>query len=472
MIPFEHLELTDVTTTSLYLHDGVSYAVRGWAPQVAIPQTSELAGSGPYAPVEEVMTLDVFGDSAQNCIDNLTRLNTLLQQARRWHDDENITAVRLHVKVQDGTLTPSPYGMVNAVIWEPPGATPPVVLDPVYDMDIHRWVIRNVEIRFMRQGLWIGTVASVAGASTAPISENTITAYTDLIAIDTPHKITIAGFNGTTTPTLPESYWFIGDAAQLDAFAASTIGAGPATYTVVADAAALAFGGSVLRYTPAVTTAVETTGTGAPFGTPPARQVVYVYAKVRSSTTARTWTIRASLRDQTVTTIKEQTPPFVWTPTSTNPTILYLGALIAPSTSEYPGFSVAVDSVAGGPTLDIESVMFLQSRPAPVFVLATQALSIAGNGDTSIVIDHRASVQRLTPYPTVTAEGSRSLALPYSGDPYIALRGPTLPTLGFLTPALVWFATNGTYWRFTNTSNAVVNTTVTWERSSSYLTPQ
>lgn len=471
MIPFEHIELTDITTTSLYLHDGVSYAVRGWAPRIAVPQTSELAGSGPYAPVEESMTLDVFGDSAQNCIDNLARLNTLLQQARRWHADENISPVHLRVKVQDGTINASPYRFVNAVIWEPSGDTPPVVLEPVYDTDLARWVIRDVEIRFTRQGLWIGTVASTAGASTAPINENTITAYTDLIAIDIPHKITIAGFNGTTTPTLPESYWFIGPTGQLSAFATSTIGAGPAAYTVVADVANLAFGGSVLRYTPTGTTSVETTGIGASPGINSINQATHVFVKARSSTTARAWTIRALIRDSTVTAVEIKTPPYVWVPASTNPTMLYLGALVG-NVSGYAGFDIAVDSIAGGPTLDVESAMYVQTKPAPVFVLATQALSIAGNGDTSIVIDHHASLQRVRPYPTVTAEGTRTLYIPYSGDPYIALRSPTLPTLQSLTPALVWFATNSNYWRFTNTANAVVNTTVTWERSTSYLTPQ
>jgi len=82
------LLLTNGTTTvNLIWHNVAnrSYMLtRGdWAPTIPALRTSALAQGGPYADVEEEISVNIYGQTAAECLSNLDTLTRLLDQADR-----------------------------------------------------------------------------------------------------------------------------------------------------------------------------------------------------------------------------------------------------------------------------------------------------------------------------------------------------------------------------------------------------
>lgn len=470
MIPFEHIELTDGTTANtLYLHDGVQYAVYSWAAAVAPRDPSELDGRGDYADVQETMTLDVFGDSAVNCADNLNRILRLLDQAQRWWDNENVTLVKIRVRVQDSTV-----GIVESVILGPGRGEPPGTVDPVYDVMLDRWRISGVTLTFIRRALWIGTTDTETALAAVPAGDFFTFVFDTNHPLRSPLRIRLSL---PSTPAAPgtdvvvaDNFLILTDAsAKIQVVEAENIGAS-GIFTVVAPAAAdQARGGNVLRATPAAANTTYTTAalTVSLLETPG----TYIAFLIMRGSLTSTCQVRLQLTDKLGNVTYTAWTAISLTANTAVP--VSLGPLVAPPDIGLRNMAMQIQtaSVAGGPVFDTDYVTFVRADQAlSVTKFDRQVLNNSIYGVSTavqILIEPRPLTHTQPLVGFSKADETLKTGASYAGDSYPMQAGTAY--------AGIWLATQGdatTRYRFCNyTAGGLYNTTVIAVRQRGYLTP-
>lgn len=468
MLVFEHLELTDGTTANTrYLHDHVSYGVMSYAPAVAQRRRSALGGNGPYDEVIDTMVVNVYGDSAQNAIDNLEWLNRILDQAGRWwageHDlssatVDRIAPVKIRARVQDSPLTQPVQSLVLGA-----RETPNITLAPTFDIALGRWVFRDVEVSFLRLGIWLNNSSTSATSATA--ANPTVSSVTITADDYSPRKMQWVTDANHPASTLYSGFMLFAQVGRLVLTNAEDKVAAPAGYTSVADAANRAVNGNVLRYTPVGTTYADSSSGNLGGMTSRAYRVA-VYATIRNNSASATWQVRVGMQgtDGTDLTAFLLTAPVTIDAASLEPRVFYLGQISQPLPIANAYLSVAVSSIAGGPTLDIDSIVFqsLDNEQSYAVGFSVEDTAAGGTTLTDLIIDHRILTN---PDPLFSVRGlSYFESQSYSGD--IAIHQ-------YHAVDALLFAVQENYWRLVNVSGAVsANVTLTATQYAAYLTPQ
>ena len=157
------ITITDDTTT-LTLTDGRNYALvdQGWAPGVAQLRISTLGGRGPYEDVVEQLTLNVLGETGVEALYNLGELSRMLDQAERWNRGELVAAVKLTYQPQGSVLTTA----LQCVILGRAGGSA-VSNSATFNDLLMCYEISNVQLAFVRRGLWLEAEETLAATSAA-----------------------------------------------------------------------------------------------------------------------------------------------------------------------------------------------------------------------------------------------------------------------------------------------------------------
>jgi len=450
MLVYEHLSVDTISTagaiTAVYdLVNGPQYQNARYAPGVAARRASSLAGLTPYAEVEDTLTVDITGSSAAACTAALETLIGLLDQGAQWRDGLNVEAVQIRMRIQFGTA-----GLLSAIITGPaPGASPASYqAEPDVPTDPRRWIIRDVELRFVRRGRLLATQATASAASQESPTVGTITLGVTLPVVS-PLALAYSSVAGTLNPS------FLLTAPRANALVSAAALTGTATgYTSVNDAANSPYPSqtNVLRYTP-TGTAVAASGaiTGA---VPTIGRQFAVFAAVRNNSATVTFLIRTRLINQTY---GPAGPWQVVDTSSTTPRILPLGII---SLSANPGantlfLEIQALSTSGSPTLDIAYVVTLavDTPGARMVTLRAASASPFLFYATEANYDRSGGIRA-----AVSAPGTPGVNLPYDGDIDLAAASDRV--------LASFVRVNGTAWRPTTQYTL----TAYWRRA--YLSPQ
>lgn len=465
--PYPYLVMTDGTDTATFA-DGLGGVtnyppIRGaWAPAIPALRTNQLGGRGPYADIPEDLSCNIRDTTAELCYSRLLTLARLLDKAERWwRRGERIAPVILKYAPQGSTIHSNSSPMQAIVLGR-------VSDDPVSGVALPAdandagmlFEIRGVRIACLRRGAWTG--ASNAPAASAAGGNPTV----QTIAFSASHptrsvaRVELLGFDVSATPTISAGYVLCGSNVN-DIQLLAAQGMTATGFTAVSDAANLPplGGGNVLRYTPSGT-ALATSG-AVTFTSMSDR--IAVYAALRNNSASTTWQIQVNFTGLGVPV----STPLAFIDTSTlNPRIVPLG-LISTLGSESLTLSIAASAASG--TLDIDYIALVNLRDETVNVLSYDAVALAplSSGAAQITFDFNpagntpATIQG--PSALVNGAGA-SLAMTYRGSlPFITINQNIYVS---------WLATNGQYWRFTNTSNAALTVQLQCLRYNAFLTPQ
>jgi hypothetical protein len=472
-----YLAFTDGTTSCVF-HDGSNGATfyrvddGGWAIGVANARRAQLGGRGPYDDVAEEMTLTVVGSTAQVAIDNLETLNNLMDQAGRWSRGENVSAVLVKYSPY-GSTTSSAASPLQAAVLE--GVVAPGAKFPTAGIfkGTAGYQIAGVRLRFRRRGLWL---ASGEDANTPAASSNG-----ELITF------TMAASTATRSPTRLAltnygwghfgNVWFhggfmllgepVGGSAPIMILAAE---GGTATgYTAVADAAANARGGSVLRYSPTGTTE---TISGPIFSLsaslPGNTRLASIFANVRPSATV-SFSMRVA---HNTSGFLAYTRP-VQIPANANayPYWVFCGTVQISITNQAT-FFLYTTATAGSSSMDIDSLVIAD-------VDAVQVVGLPGPGDddertgtgAASTLTHNHNL--LTDLaPEFNFASNPTYDIRYDGDAVFTTRAASLYGL-LLATGGGSTGSAGNEWRQANTtSDAVLSNTWTATRRTAYRVPE
>lgn len=463
---FPYLAITDGTTL-IIISDGNGGAtsnnyplVRGqWAPQVAGLRNDPLSGRSPYNDVEETFVINVRGATASDCYANLEALTRLLDKAERWWKNrERIASTNVLFTPQGSTITSNSNKWVGKVLGRAAPDDVAGIALPKNTADAGMiYEIDNVTIRLLRRGLWVqqtldqATITSAGGnPGIQTISWNSINNAPSYARLD------ISGFDSTATPTIAAGFLVV--AANVNFLRQFVAQSGTATgYTAFNDSTKLpALGNNnVLRYTPTGTAPANSGSITLP-GAMWDRIAILVALRNNSATTTFTVQINLFSSGQLMATTQG-----IYIDTSTlNPRIVSFGTV---SVYAVDAITFTITASAASGTLDIDYVTMVILQDETSAVVAHDAIPLTGGGGaTTMTFDYDANTNTSQAWdPTVSAN-----------SPPANYRGqmPLMTVLNFMYVA--WLATNGIYWRFTNTSNAAINIQVKGYRYMGAIIPQ
>lgn len=463
---FEYLALTDGTTI-LDLTDNISYALVSYGPIIAPLADNQLHVS-PYQDVTESIAVHAIGCTAAEAYQAAAAIDTLLNQARRWWDSENVSAVLLLAKAQGSALEP----LSVAVKGRASGAPPNVALPATWDAQIGRYVIKGITIEFVRRAELLSSqeTTAVSAAANNPVVQSV--SFASSPEVFSPASVYIGGFTPQKAATFPQSFLCIADAVtKLDLQNVSGLNLGP--FTTVNDAANLPISGAtILRYTP-VGTAVAESARGAalpPYGLTFGTGALSIFALLRNNSLTVPFLVSARV-EWGATSIT--TPPVVIDTSTQNPRWVFLGIVVinnAGALFTSPGIYIQAQatSIAGGPTLDFSALAQVNLDEATSSVVATQSAVLTNNfplATTPVVL---AAMSRALTHPTpalfVQSATGASVNVQSQGTPWVASNGPDI--------AALWLATRSNFWRFVDHTNTTLQVTLQADRRPAFLAPQ
>lgn len=210
-----HLELTDGVTSIKIMDSSANtpaliaampyrLSFGTWSPKIAQRNTSPFGL--PYLPVMEEMTIDIKGTTAADALNKLQALNTLLDQAERWYNNELVAPVLVNYQPK-GSNKVSP--MRDVVIGRGAQFGDVEIIATPADFNIvgDTYFIKGIQLSFWRKnGLWLceEETSIPAAHNNAQPGPMTIT-WSDLAPILSPIDVQIgagtgaAGAGATTT---------------------------------------------------------------------------------------------------------------------------------------------------------------------------------------------------------------------------------------------------------------------------------
>lgn len=438
-----------------------------WAPRVS--QRNDNPLGLPYLPVMEEMVIDVKGVTADVCYAKLQVLNTLLDQADRWWNNEGVAPV--FIKYQPlGSSKASP--MQDVIIG---GAAYDNAAEMVTLPDDTNYAgvvsfLKGVKLKFYRKnGFWLGeaetqNVGSSYVAQPGPVSVT----WSDFATVLSPVDITLGAGNdaagASTHSTTSGISAFTHDATLLKVYNPNleTSAFGAAT----ADAAHFPTNATVYRFT-----ANPSIGGIFDISSFPVANCEYfaVYVKVRTNTSTTDATIRA----RTVNIIQQKVP----LPQNTQvPRVVFLGIFptrfrALPSDPTFGGqLYIDFTSLGGSITIDLDSILVVGLNRATTIVASTGFKHPLPSATLGLYFLHRLLAEplgevALTNVPNDVLQNT-------SGAPYVwtGAHGTVKQT------SLVHFMVDtnvATYWNIMNTGNtAKITLDLRATRTKAYLTPE
>lgn len=417
-----------VTGTTVLELTAMPYAVVSYTSTAAPLNDNEL---GPlYADVAETLIIHVTGCTPAEALGNVAAVNSLLDQARRWWQGEPVDAVLLRVQAQESAIGP----LDTALLGRSPGAAPAVAMQPTWDATIGRYIIRDVQLQFVRHGQLLNPTTE-SGTSTAA-SNPTVQSITIASSVTRSSPIKLAAeFQESGVPA--GGAFSIG--AILTASAANrlqiyeaelgTLGANVAS---VADVANHARGGAVARYSPgALATSIGITISPAFDST--SRRFAF-WAAVRNNSATTTWGIQV----RTSLLTPSATPITTIDASTLNPRVVFLGIvstqdIIAGGVTGITTFLLLLTASAASGTFDIDYVVIqaVDDETSAALTIFDQLLTASGGAyvpsnlgaGIPTTVDPQWLSKPVAKATFVDNTGLSTYPLGYAGDPYFYSKG-------------------------------------------------
>ena len=381
------LRITD-GEESIDLVDNVyfSLAEGGWSPSIAKRRISQLAGYGPYGPVEEQINVWVYGNSAAEAIRNLQRLVDLLDQADAWSLGDRVNPVRLQVQIQGSELAAP---LESLILGRASDDAAIVVNPPTFNDQLPLYQIGPIALHFLRQGLWYGE--EIEGESNMQVTPSIFTVdLEEAEQVLSPTRIELNGFSpgtamlGASLVALTGVSRFATYGVNLGIYAASAMTS--AEFEAVDDSAHLAHGDDVMR----IDAADHQTGAVTVLNINADVARVSVFAAVRNNSAGTSWNIRAKSTGFVTTVDRWQELE-----EGTAPQIVYVGTL-SNQVGAHVNIGVEVETKGGAGTLDINYLAIFPHDASSQHVAIQAADYSAAGYERNLVIDHRVLIS-LTP---------------------------------------------------------------------------
>lgn len=454
------LALTDGITTINLIYHSVSnpgyQLAQDWAPQIASLRDNELGGQGPYDTVVEDIPVRVFGTSAADAYAKVEVLNRLLDQAQRWwKKKQSVNPVTLRYSPPGATISSAGAPLRTMILGRADTNTSMLSLPATFNKLANGYIIDGIRLRILRRGAWSGP-ADATGASGSAANGSVISqAFSVSHPISSALGVEIGGFTKTSTPIIKAGFLCVGSQSS-DIQVVEAEGGTATGFTSVNDAANLARGTNVLRYTPTTTSPATS---GAISLTPTGGAPVAVIAAVRNNSPTTQFLLHANLAGVVGA---GATPDVLIDTSSQQPRLVRLGTVVG---SVLSTVSLTATALAAAGTLDIDFLILVNLRDETCAIVTNDDISLANLVTTGVATLFMGFFPASDRAPLVYAGGV--------GGSVPGSYGGALPfqSIGQNVYAL-WTAPNGQYWRFTNTSNAIVNVTLNVSRDRAYLVPQ
>lgn len=468
MIPLHQFLITDGTTT-LDLQNNIDYQATDYTLPIPALQRSALAGSGPYVPVTQSITLDILGDNPALCWEKFATLLYLIAQAEYWTQNQPINPVLLIAQTTDQAPT------VSAYILDSPS---PEEAMASYSADLiqytgGRYVLSGVVITFRRTVWETGSSASVFSDIVINPSVMSVNWASDS-SVYCRMRVNGAGRNpddegiyGFVRLGQPAVLLFASNSNKItviDSVSAQTDPSDPVVETT--DSGREALGNSVKR-AEARTTPIPITWFLPSSARYPKRSVA-VYAAVRNVSTAVPFTIQLQARtNEDMQNILA--PPITIDVSTVNPRIVLLGVLNARFDLS-DDFSI-ITAVSAGVTNSSERIMIdyiavhVLDDPWTDRALVYDPVPTSGvTYPRNMIIEPGSSILR-TPHPVVTIVGDTVAPTILRGDSYIVTKGSSVA-------ALLLSSDPSGKWRLYDDDNSrVMRQWMGFRRTSAYLVP-
>lgn len=416
VLALETINTSNAVTGSLMLTGNAEYAVQALDLGITARKRSTLGGASPYVDVPVTMTMHVFGSTAAICAAAMERLVTTIAQARRWVNRESVDGVRLRMRLNGGTAD------YTCMLLGPEDGAPPTTyqIEEVVINGVNLFAVLNVELTFWRRGLLYKTVAETAtSAAVAQHVAGTCT-FASSAAIPTPTDVVWASSSAANMGT-GKGYTII--ASGIQSVNAKDYTRGTAGMSVVADAAAnRSVSGSVARF-PSAGGDIDVPISAVTWG------AVAVFATVRASSAADTWSARTYLQRGTSATEYA----YATIEQSTVPQVILLGIF----QSQY-GFDTQIvvdieDVTANTGTIDMDTIHLVQvDLPASIIAAHYNSASVGlrRSSTRSAAIRPR-DRDGVSPelIALVTPGGTFAYAYSYNGDIFATSSGTALKFL-------------------------------------------
>lgn len=466
-----YLVLTDGTTT-VTIADGSGGSVSGnyrlvdesWSPAVAGLRRSQLGGAGPYEDVSESMEIAVSGSTVGACMSYISTVTNLLQQSERWYRGENVSPVLIKYSPKGAPVSSAASPLQAAILGR--AGDNFITIPPT--LESNATYKAGVQLNFVRRGQWVyqASTSSASAASnptviTVPLTTNITTPSTFEYYVAGLLNVPVSS-PGLFVITAPSASYF-------DIFAGSAVSVS-APFTHVSGSAASAYGGSVVRFTPANTSeqsiswdlSVSLTNTSGSFMR---RIAVFVIAANNSATTS--FSMRMGFRNVNAyysTDASVYTQSTVIDTSTTSPRVVPLG-IIHRGDGTLSTLLVTASSASG--TLDVNYIAIVGVDDQRVSIhQMTTGLNWTITGTSAVANFNYNPITDLAPsFSGDGRDGTDAYGQQIAGYSY------TTPVSSGSTISFLTLGTAGSKWVLASSAGSVRSLTASATRFDGYLTP-
>ncbi len=454
--------------STLTLTDGTNYAIpyNEWAPAVCDFRVSRLAGSGPYADVDEIIPVHVRGATGAAAMTNLTALMDVIDQAQQWYEGAAVSPITIEYLPNNSNLGAA----VTALVIGGSLSLPPNV------NDFANHEMPEISLTVRRRGLWIGT-AETPAATAAQTHPNvfSVTFASDVSKRLLPVKLALSGFSGSRdsggNDLGSDALLFVASHSnkirkvEAESMTASAPGSG--TFSTSADATAS--NGNIRRLVPNSAGNYTLTHVPSPSFSGKSLYIPAIVVKNNSSTIR--YDVKFSVANDTYPTSTEKISPTLTIDTSTtNPRIVLLDP-VATDLAQMDRITLTfTPSGTGGAgnELDVDVMAFIQIADPTDRIVALEDINKSWLiSATSLTIDPDVLASVLPKVTQDTGGGGEYRPI-HKGDVYLLTTGDRV--------ACLLLGTTGSHWRIVNgtlgSSPTAVSSTLTATRRLAYRVPQ
>jgi hypothetical protein len=454
------LKISDGTTTVDFITANSGYRITAWSPSVAKRRNGMLGGRGSYEDVVEEMEITIYTSTA---LAKLETLMHLMDQAERWSQGENVTAVLFHYQPTAGSSE------LKATILGPAGPGEAMVeLPPNFADSPTVETIDPVRIRFKRLGMWLGAAVTSTSSSAQHPTALTMSGLTD-VKIESPVLLKL---NALTTDST-----VVGNSFILATCAATTTAAtqrlvildaedwASGAYTSVVDSTNKARGSDVLRYTPAGTTPASVSRSITSSVDQDVRRWG-IFLNYRNNSGTTSFKVKIGLIDSFSGNLT-YTPELIIAAGVSTPRWTFMGAVSL--NNPLAVLWITIEASAASGSMDIDTIALLSlDKPTDkaIAIIADPIDTFTTAGD--FILDHRLlSNQTSLAYFKRDNLTLAKVISPTRPDATIYMTGPVL--------AAAWLGsgeTTAAYWRNTNQAGTVLSATFTATQTEARLAPE
>lgn len=463
---FAIFNITDGTTTISIMNSAATQGsyrmVYGkFAPPVSKKKVDFLKRDLPFEPLVWDITLNIHGSSAPDAYTKLASLISLLHKVSDWIDnDYYVSPVLVNYQPNGSTLA-----TVNQTIIKSVEAFD---LPQTFEDTGTNFVLLGCRIRFRTIGAQLGAIDTVVTASLPSLTLHNITVPDH--NIDSPFDVIFTGANVGPATVLNSSPLYVWASAHLSGtqkklyrISANVSGVPTANWAFVADAAGNYPPNNMARLTPpAANTAYLAPSPS--LGTAPDGKDLDVWVIYRVNGAGRTFTIRAGYLNPLDPASGTGTFTTSVKVTSNTPALAYVGKVKFPYPPLFGGsliYDASVDSITGGPTLDVMTIIAQVDDQYASFLEINLPFTPMDMSGQTVNVQHKL-LSKVN--ASVSAGPTELLPLAYDGSAYLVQRGTGV--------AVLLFAPQGNAWRLFTSAAAVFNLTCTVKRQRAYAAPQ